>query len=83
MYCSSGKGFKAPQLGPKGSRFVQTVDWGLNPWFPYVQSWLSTSGGCQWHWWDPLLVLTTRVREGGDPGGSPPLFSLYFGLPSL
>jgi hypothetical protein len=31
---------------------------------------------------DPLLVLVTRVREGGVPGGNSPLFYPYFGLPS-
>jgi hypothetical protein len=30
---------------------------------------------------DPLLVLATRVREGGVPGGNSPLFYPYFGLP--
>jgi hypothetical protein len=73
---------QAPQLGPRGVVFVQLVDLGLNPLFPWVESWLSTRSRCRWHWWDPLPVLTTRVREGGDPGGSPPLFSLYFGLPN-
>jgi hypothetical protein len=31
---------------------------------------------------DPLLVLATRVREGGVPGGISLFFSLYSGLPS-
>jgi hypothetical protein len=36
MYCTSEKGFKAGQLGPSGVGFVQTVDLGLNHWFPSV-----------------------------------------------
>jgi hypothetical protein len=83
MYSSSPTRVKAPQLGLKGSRFVQTVDWGLNPWFSLLESSLSTHRRCSRDSWDPLLVLATRVREGGDSTHFFPLFSLYFGLPSL
>jgi hypothetical protein len=45
-YCPSENCFKAGQLGPKGSRFVQTVDWGLNPWFSLLESSVSTRRTC-------------------------------------
>jgi hypothetical protein len=81
-YSPSPTRVKAGQLGPRGVVFVQLVDLALNALFPLLESSLSTLSGCRSHWWDPLTVLICRVREGGDPGGSPPLFSLYFGLPS-
>jgi hypothetical protein len=69
-------------IGPLRLPFLFLWIWDLNRWFPCVESSLSTRRRCSQDSWDPLSVLTTRVREGGDPGGPPPLFSLYFGLPS-
>jgi hypothetical protein len=82
MYSPSQTRVKAPQLGPLGVGFVQLVDLALNALFPLLESSLSTLSGCQSHWWDPLLVLTGRVRGGGDSTHFFPLFLLYFGLPS-
>jgi hypothetical protein len=82
MYSPSKVHCQAGQLGPSGVVFVHGVYWGLNPLFPWVESWLSTRSRCRWHWWDPLTVLIRRPRKGGDSTHFFLPFSLYFGLPS-